>query len=165
MNISQTLTLFITGLISLALLFFSMQIKFKKISKNNEDGKLKNSFSIWAGAIFLSSNLMLLKMLTTLNDALNIYSSFESPIISVLKTSSIFIGLSVIWLVITMYIIHTLSNLLFENRKEMQEMENDNYSYFILKSLMLIGSTLALLPAFESLLKIFLPIIQTPFYH
>jgi hypothetical protein len=30
---------------------------------------------------------------------------------------------------------------------------------------MLIGSTLALLPAFESLLKIFLPIIQTPFYH
>jgi hypothetical protein len=142
-----------------------MQIKFKKLSKNNEDGKLKTSFSIWAGTIFLSSSLMLSKMLTTLNDALNIYKSFDSPIISALKTSSIYVGLSAIWIVILVFIINILSNLIFEDRKEKQEMENDNYAYFILKSLMLVGSTLALLPAFESLLKIFLPIIQTPFYH
>jgi hypothetical protein len=165
MNISQTLTLFVSGLLSIALLLFAMQIKFKKLSKNNEDGKLKISFSIWAGAIFLSSSLMLSKMLTTLNDALNIYKSFDSPIISALKSSSIYVGLSAIWIVVLVFIINILSNLIFEDRKEKQEMENDNYAYFILKSLMLIGSTLALLPAFESLLKIFLPIIQTPFYH
>lgn len=165
MNISQTLTLFVTGLISIALLLFAMQIKFTKLSKNNEDGKLKISFSIWAGAIFLSSSLMLSKMLTTLNDALNIYKSFNSPIISALKTSSIYVGLSAIWIIVLIFIINILSNLIFEDRKQKQEMENDNYAYFILKSLMLIGSTLSLLPAFESLLKIFLPIIQTPFYH
>jgi hypothetical protein len=165
MNITQTLTLFLTGLISIALLLFAMQIKFTKLSKNNEDGKLKISFSIWTGAIFLASSLMLSKMLTTLNDALNIYKSFDSPIISALKTSSIYVGLSAIWIVLLVFIINILSNLIFEDRKEKQEMENDNYAYFILKSLMLIGSTLALLPAFESLLKIFLPIIQTPFYH
>jgi hypothetical protein len=165
MNITQALTLFVTGLISIALLLFAMQIKFKKLSKNNEDGKLKTSFSIWAGTIFLSSSLMLSKMLTILNDALNIYKSFDSPIISALKTSSIYVGLSAIWIVILVFIINILSNLIFEDRKEKQEMENDNYAYFILKSLMLVGSTLALLPAFESLLKIFLPIIQTPFYH
>jgi hypothetical protein len=142
-----------------------MQIKFTKTSKNNEDGKLKTSFSIWAGTIFLSSSLMLSKMLTMLNDALNIYKSFDSPIISALKTSSIYVGLSAIWIVVLIFIINILSNLIFEDRKEKQEMENDNYAYFILKSLMLIGSILALLPAFESLLKIFLPIIQTPFYH
>ena len=165
MNISQALTLFVTGLISIALLLFAMQIKFKKLSKNNEDGKLKTSFSIWAGAIFISSSLMLSKMLTILNDALNIYKSFDSPIISALKTSSIYVGLSAIWIVLLVFIINILSNLIFEDRKEKQEMENDNYAYFILKSLMLIGSILTLLPAFESLLKIFLPIIQTPFYH
>lgn len=165
MNISQTLTLFVTGLISIALLLFAMQIKFTKLSKNNENGKLKTSFSIWAGAIFLSSSLVISKMLTTLNDALNIYKSFDSPIISALKTSSIFVGLSAIWMVVLIFIINILSYLILEDRKEKQEMENDNYSYFILKSLMLIGSTLALLQAFESLLKIFLPIIQTPFYH
>ena len=165
MNISQTLTLFITGLISIALLLFALQIKFTKLSKNNEDGKLKISFSIWTGAIFLASSLMLSKMLTTLYDALNIYKSFDSPIISALKTSSIYVGLSAIWIVVLVFIINILSNLIFEDRKEKQEMENDNYAYFILKSLILIGSTLALLPAFESLLKIFLPIIQTPFYH
>jgi hypothetical protein len=108
---------------------------------------------------------MLSKMLTILNDALNIYKSFDSPIISALKTSSIYVGLSAIWIVILVFIINILSNLIFEDRMEKQEMENDNYAYFILNSLMLVGSTLALLPAFESLLKIFLPIIQTPFYH
>jgi hypothetical protein len=165
MNISQTLMLFITGLISIALLLFALQIKFAKISKNNEDGKLKISFCIWVGTIFLSSSLMQSKMLSTLNDALNIYKSFESPIISALKTSSIFIGLSAIWIVILILIINILSNLIFDDRKEKQEMENNNYTYFILKSLILFGTTIALLPAFESLLKIFLPIIQTPFYH
>jgi hypothetical protein len=165
MSISQTLTLFITGLLSIALLLFAMRIKFTKTSKNNEDGKLKKSFSIWAGAIFLSTSLILSKMIATLNDAINIYKSFESPIISVLKTSSIFMGFSAIWIVILIFIINILLNLIFEDRKEKQEMENDSYSYFILKSLMLLGTTLALLPAFESLLKIFLPIIQTPFYH
>ena len=165
MNISQTLTLFVAGLISLALLLFAMQLKFKNLSKNNEDGKLKTSFSIWAGAIFLSSSLMLSNMLTTLNDALNIYQSYDSPIISALKTSSIFVGLSAIWIVVLIFIISILSNLIFEDRIEKQEMENDNYAYFILKSILLLGSALALLPAFESLLKVFLPIIQTPFYH
>jgi hypothetical protein len=58
-----------------------------------------------------------------------------------------------------------MSFLIFEDRKEIKEMENDNISYFILKSILIIGSTIALLPAFESLLKLFLPIIQTPFYH
>jgi hypothetical protein len=165
MNISQTLTLFVAGLISIALLLFGMQIKFTKLSRNNEDGKLKSSFSIWVGAIFLASSLMISKMLTTLNDAINIYKSFNSPIISALKTSSIFIGLSAIWMLVLILIINILSILIFEDRKEKQEIQNDNYNYFILKSLILIGSTLALSPAFESLLKIFLPIIQTPFYH
>jgi hypothetical protein len=165
MNISQTLTLFITGLISIALLLLALQIKFTKISQNDEDGKLKSSFSIWVGAIFIASSLMISKMLTNLNDALNIYKSFDSSIISVLKTSSIFLGLSAIWMVILIFIIKILSTLIFEDRKEKQEMENDNYSYFILKSLLLVGSTFALIPAFENLLKLFLPIIQTPFYH
>ncbi len=165
MNISQTLTLFITGLISIALLLLALQIKFSKISQNGDDGKLKSSFSIWVGAIFIASSLMISKMLTNLNDALNIYKSFDSSIISTLKTSSIFLGLSAIWMVILIFIIKILSTLIFEDRKEKQEMENDNYSYFILKSLLLVGSTFALIPAFENLLKLFLPIIQTPFYH
>lgn len=165
MNTSQTITLFASGLISIALLLFALQMKFSKSTKNNEDGKLKISFSIWAGTIFLASSITLEKMLSILTDAINIYKGFDSPIISTLKTTSIFVGLSAIWIVILIFIINFLSNLIFENRKEKQEMENDNYSYFILKSLMLLGSTFALLPAFESLLKIFLPIIQTPFYH
>jgi hypothetical protein len=135
------------------------------VCSSDLDGKLKTSFSIWAGAIFLSSCLILSKMLTTLNDALNIYKNFDSPIISALKTASIYIGLSSIWIIILIFIINILSNFIFDDRNEKQEMENDNYAYFILKSLMLIGSILTLLPAFESLLKIFLPIIQTPFYH
>lgn len=165
MNISQTITLLITGLISIALTLFALQIKFKKIYKNNEDGKLKISFSIWVGSIFLASTILLSQMLKTLNDALDIYKNFDSPIISSLKTTSIYLGLSLLWMLVLFVLNNFLTNLIFDNRNEKQEMENDNFTYFILKSLILIGSTFAILPAFESLLKIFLPIIQTPFYH
>ena len=165
MNISQTLILFVTGLISIALLFFVLQMKFAKTSKNNDEGKLKISFSIWIGAIFLSTSLILSNMLATLIDALNIYESVNSSLINTLKTTSIFVGLSALWIVMLIFIIKILSILLFGDRKEKHEMESDNFSYFILKSLMLIGFTIALMPALQSLLKMFLPIIQTPFYH
>lgn len=162
---TQTSTLFITGIVSFALLLFAMQIKFRKISKNNTEGKLKFSFSIWAGALYLSSSFMLAKMLSLLNDALTIYISFNSDIWAYFKTISIFIGLTIASIIALNFLINVLSFLIFEDRKEIKEMENDNISYFILKSILIIGSTIALLPAFESLLKLFLPIIQTPFYH
>ena len=165
MNITQTTTLLITGLVSIAMILFAMQLKFAKISKTNEDGKLKTSFSIWIGAIFLASTFLFSSMLKTLNDALNIYKSFESPILSSLKTASIYLGLTTVWIIILILINNILVNLIYENRKEKQEMESDNYTYFILKAFLLVGSACALLPAFESLLKMFLPIIQTPFYH
>ncbi len=77
---TQTSTLFITGIVSFALLLFAMQIKFRKIPKNNAEGKLKFSFSIWAGALYLSSSFMLAKMLSLLSDALTIHKNFNSNI-------------------------------------------------------------------------------------
>jgi len=165
MNISQTLALLITGIVSIGFLLFAMKYKFKKTAKINDDGKLKISFSIWAGMIFSSSSLILCKMLIILNEAVNIYKNFDTPIISILKTASIFLGLSAIWIIILLFLINFLSKLLFEDMNEQQEMENDNFTYFILKSLILLGSTIGLFPAFESLLNLFLPIVQTPFYH
>ena len=76
----QTPTHYITGIESFALLLFAMQIKFRKISKNNGEGKLKFSFSIWAGALYLSSSFMLAKMLSLLSDALTIYKNFNANI-------------------------------------------------------------------------------------
>jgi hypothetical protein len=161
----QTPTLFITGIVSFALLLFALQIKFRKISKNNGEGKLKFSFSIWAGALYLSSSFMLAKMLSLLNDALTIYMSYNANIWAYFKTISIFIGLTIASIIALNFLINVMSFLIFEDRKEIKEMENDNISYFILKSILIIGSTIALLPALESLLKLFFPVIQTPFYH
>lgn len=162
---TQVIALFLTGLVSIGLLLVLLQLRFKKVSKINEDGKLKSSFSLWIGAIFLSTCIILSKALTTLNEGLNIYKSFDSPILNLFKIVSIFIGLSFLWIFIISITINLLSNLIFEDRKEKQELEIDNYNYFILKSLLLLGSTIALLQVFENLLKIFLPVIQTPFYH
>ena len=162
---TQTSTLFITGIVSFALLLFAMQIKFRKIPKNNAEGKLKFSFSIWAGALYLSSSFMLAKMLSLLSDALTIHKNFNANIWDYFETISIFIGLTIVSITALIFLINVLSFLIFDDRKEIREMDNDNVSYFILKSILIIGSTIALLPAFESLLKLFFPVIQTPFYH
>ena len=65
---TQTSTLFITGIVSFALLLFAMQIKFRKIQKNNAKCKLKFSFSIWDGALYLSYRFILAKILSFLID-------------------------------------------------------------------------------------------------
>ena len=165
MDISQTLTLFTTGLVSISLLLFALQIKFAKNLKDNDGENFNKSFSVWVGSIFLSSCFVISKMLLMLNEALNIHKNIKSETLDYFKTISIFVGLSSIWVIILMVIVNTLSKLVFGSRTEKQELTADNQSYFILKSLFLIGNTIVLLSIFEGLLKIFFPQIQNPFYH
>lgn len=165
MDISQTLTLFATGLISISLLLLALQVKFAKHLKNNEEQNLNTSFALWVGSIFLSACFVISKMLVILNDALKIHKSIKSEILDYFKTISIFIGLYSIWILILILIVNSLSKLVFGSRSEKLELTKNNQSFFILKSLFLIGSAFALLSIFEGLLKIFMPTIQTPFYH
>ena len=45
------------------------------------------------------------------------------------------------------------------------EMESDNYSYFLIKGILLIGLILSFMPVYEIILSAFIPSVQIPFYH
>ncbi len=165
MNVSITITLLITGIIAIGLLFFAMQIIFKKNKIENEEGITKKSFAIWCGLLFFSYCMILSTVLETLKEALIIYTNSTVDFGIELKTTCIFLGISFAWFSILYSITNILSKLIFQDRKNDIEIANDNFGYFLLKGLFILGSSIALLPVLETILKQFLPIIQTPFYH
>mgnify|MGYP006975253832 FL=1 len=51
------------------------------------------------------------------------------------------------------------------NRIQKTEMDNNNYSFFLLKGLILLGLIIISLSLQESILKVFMPSISTPIFH
>ena len=74
-------------------------------------------------------------------------------------------GLGVVWFVVWFYIANLLAVIIVGKRIDSNEMEADNRSYFLIKGFLVIGFMLCLLPIFETLLRVFMPSVEIPFYH
>jgi hypothetical protein len=85
-------------------------------------------------------------------------------LIEIAKTSVLFIGLTNTWLIIWYYITKALSVLFTGKRNEVNEIESNNYVYFVSKGVVFIGFVYSLMPVFEDVLRIFFPIIEIPYY-
>ena len=168
MNIEKNFTLTLIGIVAISISITIIQFLLRKEKKKSEiDGKIKISFGIWFSSILLGATIINLKTITILNEALDyIYKVNSNELqIEIAKISSIYIGLSAIWLLIWFFIVKVFSVIFVGKRNDENEMENDNYVYFIIKGIMLICFLLGLLPIFENLLRAFLPNIEIPFYH
>lgn len=168
MNIEKNFTLTIIGIVAIAISITIIQFLLRKEKKKSEiEGKIKISFGIWLASILLGATIINLKTITILNEALDyIYKVNANELtIEIAKISSIFIGISAIWLIIWFFIVKVFAVIFVGKRSDENEMENDNYVYFIIKGIMLICFLLGLLPILENLLKAFLPNIEIPFYH
>ena len=84
---------------------------------------------------------------------------FSSWVISVL-----FVGLTNTWLIIWYFITKALSLLFTGKRNDVNEIENNNYVYFILKGVVFIGFVYSLMPVYEIVLRTFFPNIEIPYY-
>lgn len=165
MNISQTLTLFIVGFIALLFVLLLIQVSNAKNKIDNDKGKLKISFSLWNGSLFIGGAITIAKMLVLAHEAITIYTNASSNFLSTVKTSSIFLGLSAVWIVLVYFINKLFVLFLISKKDEKKELENDHWEYFLLKSILFIGSIIGLLPAYEDFLRIFMPSIHVGIYH
>jgi hypothetical protein len=167
MNTIKTLILSSTVLIALAILTLTLQFLTRKQAKVSSEGKIKPSFGIWFGGLFLSGTLILQKAIFLFNEAIdNIYKiGAPNNAFAIFKTGSLFIGLGIMWMVIWYFITNILSIIIMGMRNEKKEMENDNSGYFLVKGFLLMGFTICLLPVFEIIIRNFIPTIQLPFYH
>lgn len=168
MNTSKTIALTIAGLIAIAIVLLIIQLLLKKLKQKSElNSKLKLSYGIWFATLFIAAVLVTVKSITVLSEAIdNIYKmNPTNAIIETAKAASLFIGLSAVWFLVWYFIANLLSILITGNRKEVNEMEADNYAYFLIKGVLIIGFILCLSPIFETLLRAFMPSVQLPFYH
>jgi hypothetical protein len=168
MNSYKSLWLLLTGIIAIAVLLITIRMLVKKINnKTNEKGHFFYSYSIWIATIFLSGSLIMYKAISILNEAIDNINKL--PTINILKeitkTAILFVGMGGIWLIVLIGISNTLTSLLTSKRNVVLEMESDNKGFFIIRGMIIIGSSIILLPAQEELLRLFIPAFQLPFYH
>ena len=168
MNTSKTVILTIAVLIALAILIMILQILSRKVkNKNSEDGKMKNSYGVWFATLFLSGSLIMERVIFIFSETIdNVYKiSSSNNLFESFKMGSLFIGSGVVWLLLWYFIVNILAIIIMGKRNDVKEIETDNYSYFLVRGILLIGFTICLLSVFEIILRGFMPSVQIPFYH
>lgn len=168
MNTSKTISLTIAGLVAIAILLLVIKILVRKMKYKSEvDGRFRTSHGIWFASLFISASLLIAKAISILSESVDniLKMNITNPISEIFKASSIFIGLTAFWFVIWYLAANMLSPVVTGKRAGSVEMEIDNFVYFLIKGVIIIGFTISLLPIFESLLRVFIPATQLPFYH
>ncbi|HSC54177.1 MAG TPA: hypothetical protein VLC98_11165 [Phnomibacter sp.] len=168
MNISKTVTLTIICIISFITILLVIQLLLRKLKlKSEKEGPLNFSYAVWFVTLFIAATIAMVRTIAILNEAIdNLYKNISTNIIvEVVKTSSLFLGLTALWFIVWYYVSNFLSVTILGTRKDQNEIEANNVSYFLIKGVLIIGFILCLLPVFEIILRIFMPNVQMPFYH
>lgn len=167
MDLTKTITLTSVGIITFAISLTVMQVFTRKEkSKSESEGKILLAYGILFSSWVISFAMLNFKMLSILNEfADTVFKvNITNPLLEIVKTSVLFIGLTNLWLILWYYITKTLSLLFTSKRNDPNEIENNNYVYFILKGIVFIGFVHTLMPIFENVLRAFFPNIEIPYY-
>jgi len=168
MNTTSEILLIICCIITIAMGIFIVQILLRKLRlKSESETKIKISYGIWIMSLFVAYCINTAKTIEILNEAYDtIMKVNQSDALSkILQTSSVFIGLNILWFIIWYSLSNVLSTILIGKRNIIKEMEQDNISYFLIRGVILVGVIISFLILYESILRVFLPNIKVPFYY
>jgi hypothetical protein len=168
MNTSKTIALTISAIIAIVIMLFIIQLLIRKLKpKSEQDGKLKSSYGVWFACLFMGALIVTGETINLLSIAFdNIYKNTPNNLFGqIVKTASLFIGLSALWFLLWYVISNLLSVTIVGKRKNENEIEANNVSYFLIKGILIIGFIFCLSSVFEIILRNFMPSIQIPFYH
>lgn len=168
MEILKEFMLLAFSLITIAMGFLSIKILLNKMKFSSEnEGKTKLSYGIWLTLLIISYSINSTKTIEVLVETFDtsIKLNVENLYFTLFQITSIFIGLNVVWFIVWYYLSDLFSILLIGKRQALKELQNDNISYFLLRGAILFGLILSFIPIFESLLRIFIPTFNVPFYH
>ena len=157
----------VAGLLAIVTGLLVIQFFLKKSkAKAETGGKLKISYGIWFGSLFIAFSIVNFKTISVLSEAIdNIYKMNASNMLKeAAKETSLFIGLGAVWFIIWFYIANIFAITIVGKRTEINEMESDNHSYFLIKGFLVIGFMITLSPIFEIMLRAYMPTIDIPFY-
>jgi hypothetical protein len=168
METTKTITLLCTGVIAvtISLTLTRLFLRKEKISSEKE-GKIILSYGILFTSWVIGFSLLNLKTISVLNDYFDmVYEvNSSSSLIEILKTSVLFIGLTNLWLVFWYYVAKVLSVMFLGQRDNLNEIDSNNYVYFMIIGAIFISFIYVLIPIFENALRTFFPSASIPFYH
>lgn len=167
MEITKIITLTVIGIIAIAISLTVTQLLLRKAkSKSENDGKINLAYGILFLSWVISFSFLNLKSISIMSEYIDTVYKIKSvnTLVDITKTSVLFIGLTNIWLILWYFITKAFSLLFTGRRTDINEIENNHYSYFLMKGIVFIGYIYCLMPVFEILLRTFLPNIEIPYY-
>lgn len=166
MNTPNLIITAIVGIIIFTLFVLAIQFISRKISYE-EEGKLKTAFAIWIGFLIASFALLINSVLKAISGAIEVILGQPKTdnTLLIIQKVALFIGFSFIWFAITYFITQFTTSILLGKRTNSIEIDRNNYNYFFIKGIILLSITYAFLSSFENFLRMFSPIVETPFYH
>ncbi len=167
MEAQKLTTLFVTGLLALTIGIVLIQSLIKKLKPVTGDLNLTLSYSILISGLFLSYGLILSKtiqlLITTLDvlyRANNDHLTWES-----IKSCSVFVGCGILWFISGYFLTAFLLDIVIGKHNTKEEIEKNNYPYFIARCLLLITFVIIFNPILERFLALFIPVLEVGLYH
>lgn len=167
MDTTKIITVTIIGIIAIAVSLTLIQIFLQRLKKKSElEGKINIAFAICFISWIVAYSLINFKAFLVINEFVDTIYNLkpENVGVDIIKTSVLIIGLTNLWGVLCYYISKTFSLIFLGKRKDLNEVEINHYSYFIIKGSIYISFIYCLMPVFEILLRWFIPSIEIPFY-
>lgn len=167
MDTTKIITLTVIGIIAMAISLTVTQLFLRKAkTKSENEGKINLAYGIFFLGWVITFSLLNVKSISVMGEYIDIVYKTNSAnhLTDITKTSVLFIGLTNVWLILWYFITQAFSLLIAGKRTDVNEIENNHYSYFMMISIVFIGFIYCLMPVFEMLLRTFLPNIEIPYY-
>ncbi|MEC5395924.1 hypothetical protein [Bergeyella sp. RCAD1439] len=167
MDTTKIITLTVIGIIAIAISLTITQLFLRKAkSKLENEEKINLAYGILFLGWVISFSLLNVKSISIMSEYVDTLYKTNSAnhLADISKTSVLFIGLTNFWLILWYLITKAFSILIAGKRTDVNEIENNHYTYFLMKGVVFIGFVYCLMPVFEMLLRTFLPTIEIPYY-
>ncbi|MEQ3662464.1 MAG: hypothetical protein ABNG98_03880 [Flavobacterium sp.] len=158
----------IVAIASLIIMFFLINLFYKKRFQVKEETPISNTYLVWIGSLLGTFFLLLKVALEQIENTIEIviYSpTINNTFFVVMQKIFIFTGFTYFFSFLLYFIVDFTISLTNGMKKEQIEMEQNNTNYFLLKAFLMLALAYSLLDVFEHFLKWFIPVIDTPFYH
>lgn len=167
MDTTKIITLTVIGIIAIAISLTITQLFLRKAkSKLENEEKINLAYGILFLGWVISFSLLNVKSISIMSEYVDTLYKTNSAnhLADISITSVLFIGLTNFWLILWYLITKAFSILIAGKRTDVNEIENNHYTYFLMKGVVFIGFVYCLMPVFEMLLRTFLPTIEIPYY-
>lgn len=167
MEAQKLITLFITGLIALAVGTAMIQLLLKKLNLNSKEQSLTLSYALFISGLYIAYGLITGKTIQLLVSTLDVLyrANKEHLIWETTKSTAIFLGCGILWFIVGFLLSGFLISVITGKQNIKSAIEDNNYPYILIRCFLFITFIITFNAIIEKFLSLFIPVIDIGFYH